>query len=92
MPTLAFLPDGSGTPIVGAPDDLSAAGHDRAPLDTCGIPKPGNWAHDTGQPWDQICANHLVLVEKANKLKDEFLARDFAELDGLPMSVSVTTQ
>ena len=87
---LRWDPTGRSMSLANTLDDLSGAGFDTALLADHGIAKATAWTQDTGRSWDTILQNHLALLDRVDKLKDAFLARDYLSLDGLPMAVTAT--
>ena len=73
-------------------DELSAAGADPFLETHRFIPRSNAWLEDAGQPWPEIVANHLALLEEDAAIKAAYLAesdqgRDPITFNGLPMGI-----
>ena len=73
-------------------DELSAAGADPFLETHRFIPRSNDWLEDRGQPWPEIVANHIALLDENAAIKAAYLAegklgRDPITINGLPMGI-----
>jgi mono/diheme cytochrome c family protein len=73
-------------------DELSEAGQDPFLETHRFIPPSETWTEDAGQPWPNILANHLALLEEDLPIKAAYYAerehgRDPIVFNGLPMGI-----